>query len=122
MQRKAERVERRDSSTVERVEWRDTLREVTTITVQTNDKADTLKVTQITDRSTVSDRDRFKAQDSRVMVKADTVYVERSDSVLEKRARASPIVSALKWVFWIIVAVIGLITVIKISKVFRFFI
>ena len=41
----------RDSSAVERVEVLDTLKEVTTITIDRNDKGDTLKVVQITDRT-----------------------------------------------------------------------
>ena len=83
VERRTESVEFRDSLVVEQAEVRDTLREVTTITVQTNDRGDTLKVTQVTDRTKIRDANRFRVQDSRLTVKTDTVYVERRDSSLQ---------------------------------------
>ena len=59
--------ERRDSSAVERVEVLDTLKEVTTITIDRNDKGDTLKVVQITDRTRARNRDNVVAQKVKVM-------------------------------------------------------
>ena len=70
----------RDSSAVESVELRDTLREVTTITIDRNDKGDTLKVVQITDRTRARNRDNVVAQKVKVIERIDTVYIQK-DSV-----------------------------------------
>ena len=92
----------------------DTIMEVTTIHIQTNDAGDTLKVAQVTERDRVRDRTGFKVQDSRVVVKTDTVYIEKRDSVeirsrpLETPKKASSLVAILKWLFAIVVALIGL--------------
>ena len=61
----------------------------------------------------------------------DTVYIEHRDSVMVEEiaggvgndgsARASPFVSALKWVFWIIVSVTVFIIVLKVTRVFNLF-
>ena len=106
----------RDSSRVEKevVAVHDTIMEVTTIHIQTNDAGDTLKVAQVTERDRVRDRTGFKVQDSRVVVKTDTVYIEKRDSVeirsrpLETPKKASSLVAILKWLFAIVVALIGL--------------
>lgn len=113
----------RDSVDVKSIEVRDTLKEVTTITVQTNDKGDTLKVVQVTDRTRARNRDGIAKQMTKVVVKTDTVYVERRDSVaVESRnygameTRKSNFVTSLKWVFWIVVALAGLVLIIKIRR------
>ena len=111
------------------VELRDTLKEVTTVTVDRNDAGDTLRVTTVTDRTRASVRDRVRDVEVKIVEKIDTVYVERKDSSLQvtayglqegDKARASPFVSALKWVFWIIIAIGGLVIIFKVSKVFKF--
>ena len=111
------------------VELRDTLKEVTTVTVDRNDVGDTLRVTTVTDRTRASVRDRVRDVEVKIVEKTDTVYVERRDSSLQvtayglqegDKARASPFVSALKWVFWIIIAIGGLVIIFKVSKVFKF--
>ena len=107
------------------VELRDTLKEVTTVTVDRNDVGDTLRITTVTDRTRASVRDRVRDGEVKIVEKIDTVYVERKDSVrvqafqgssVQGVARASPVVSALKWVFWIIIAILVLIVVIKVIK------
>ena len=60
----------------------DTIREVTTITVQTNDAGDTLKVVQITDRDRARAREAVRDKEERLVVKTDTVYIEKRDSSL----------------------------------------
>ena len=100
----------------------DTLQEVTTITIQTNDRGDTLKVVQITDLTRARSRDNVVAQKVKTEIVRDTVYIERRDSVLVEKvqgssvqgSKASPVVSALKWIFWIIFAIMGLIITIKV--------
>ena len=107
------------------VEVHDTIREVTTITVATNDAGDTLKVVQVTDRERAASRDRKHDVKEKVVVKTDTVYVAVRDSVSsstfqDSRAsstRASPVVSALTWIFWIIIALTGLVVIIKIRRI-----
>ena len=75
----SETVERADSVIVEQ---RDTLREITTITIDRNDKGDTLKVVQITDLTRARSRDNVVAQRIKTEVRVDTVYVEKRDSSL----------------------------------------
>lgn len=107
------------------VELRDTLKEVTTVTVDRNDVGDTLRVTTVTDRTRASVRDRVRDVEVKIVEKTDTVYVERRDSVYVQKefqgekARASPVVSALKWVFWIIVSITVLLIVIKLFNLLK---
>ena len=77
-----ERVELRDSLSVERIVVHDTLTITKMITVRENEHGDTLRVTTVTDRDRIRDAKRFWVQDSRVMVKTDTVYVAVRDSVV----------------------------------------
>ena len=113
----------------------DTIREITTITVQTNDAGDTLKVVQITDRDRARAREAVRDKEERLVVKTDTVYIEKRDSSLRLsslgayglqedpsarsgRATVSGKLSAvskiLKWIFWIIIGLIGLIVTAKV--------
>ncbi len=113
-----ESVEKVDSV---KVEQQDTLREITTISIDRNDKGDTLKVVQVTDRERVRSRDRFKAQETKIEVRVDTVYVEKRDSVYVQNTdltnrtdkRASPL-SYLQWIFWILIGLMGLIITVKV--------
>ena len=59
-----ERVERHDSVDTERVEVYDTLKEVTTITVQVNESGDTLRQSIVTDRLHSRTRDRLQKTDN----------------------------------------------------------
>lgn len=96
----------------------DTIMEVTTIHIRTNDAGDTVRMTTVTDRDRVTDRSRNDRAMYRSMVKTDTVYVEKRDSVLiknEEKARASPFEKSLKWIFWIVIALMGLCIVFKIK-------
>lgn len=115
----------RDSSRVEQVmvAVRDTLTITKTITIRENEQGDTVRMSVVTDRDRVRDRSQLRDKSEKLIVRVDTVYVERRDSVLVKSEelrvksdRPSAFVSALKWVFWIIVAVGGLIVLIKVVK------
>ena len=122
-----EKVEKVDSVIVEQ---RDTLREVTTITIDRNDKGDTLRVTQVTDGTKIRDANRFRGQDSRLTVKTDTVYIEKRDSVFVENTngfgglttglanptneKKSGFLTYVKWIFALICAVIALIIIVKI--------
>ena len=98
---------------------------------------DTVKVERVTDR-TRETGSKFKAHGSKVEVRTevvrDTVYIERVDTVQVQEAKLqgtsgslnpkpSPLRSALplgsaknylKWIFWIIIGLIGLIVTVKI--------
>ena len=100
---RVESVEKVDSVIVEQ---RDTLREITTITIDRNDRGDTLKLVQITDLTRARSRDNVVAQKVKTEIVRDTVYIERRDSTSVSSSRfqdsgpgrASPVVSALKWI------------------------
>ena len=111
-------VEARDSVVVA---VHDTIMEVTTITIRTNEVGDTLRVAQVTDRTRARSRDAIAKQKTKVEVKTDTVFVEKRDSI-EIRSRPegggdqrqNRWAQSLRWVFWIVLGLIGLVLVIKI--------
>lgn len=104
-----------DSSRVESIVVRDTLREVTTVTVvlrqaqEPNQPDDTIRVTTVTDRTRVSDRSQLRVESSKIRVEHDTLYVMKRDSVLVERntgtglanapERKSRLVATLRWIF-----------------------
>lgn len=99
--------------------------EVITETVFCNDS---VKVERITDRVTVRERSaKTEAKKEEVRVVRDTVYVQKTDSVYVQKAlganptenRRAPWLSALKWIFAIVVAVTVLVVIIKVSRFFR---
>lgn len=110
------------------VECRDTLKEVTTVTVQLDAVGDTVKVSTVTDRTRASVRDRVRDAEVKIVERIDTVYVAVRDSTSVKEiagragndgsARSSPL-SYLKWVFWIIVSITVLLIVIKLFNLFK---
>lgn len=113
----------RDSSRVERLEVLDTLREVTTITIRENENGDTIMVKQVTERDRVKNRDRVTDNHERTVIRTDTVFIEKRDSVYVNTNLANPtngksggLVSVLRWIFWIIVALAGLVIIIKIRR------
>ena len=105
------------------VEVHDTIREVTTITVATNDAGDTLKVVQVTDRERAASRDRKHDVKEKVVVKTDTVFVERRDSVSttdftdRTEGKLTRLQKTLRLVLWIIIALAGLVVIIKIRRI-----
>ena len=108
---------------VRSVEVHDTLCEVTTITVDRNDKGDTLRQSIVTDRYRGRDAQQLKAESSKLRVEQDTVYIEKRDSVMVERhlpsafsQQTSSFSHLLKWVFWIICAIIVLILVLRFGR------
>lgn len=98
----------------------DTLREVTTITVQQNDQGDTLKLVQVTDRTRASNREGYRDREEKIVVKTDTVYIEKTDTltVSSKFISGKPesqtgLVPILKWIFGILCALIVLVITLK---------
>lgn len=101
------------------VEARDSVVERTTVTVDRKENGDTVRVCIVTDRERVSDRSRNDRAMTKNVIRRDTVYVEKRDSVLiknEEKARASPFEKSLKWIFWIIIAMMGLIVVLRFRR------
>ena len=97
----------------------DTIVETTIITVDRNEVGDTLFRSVVTDRTRARGRDHIAAYKTKTVVKTDTVFVERRDSVLVKNtneARASPFENTLKWGFFIVLAQIGLILLLRIRR------
>ena len=114
----------RDSVKVESVAVSDSVTITKTITIRENEQGDTIRMTTVTDRTRIRDRERAKDVEVKVVEKHDTVFVQKTDSVLVSNTnltngtnkRASPVVLTLKWVFWIIIALIALMIVIKVIK------
>lgn len=110
------------------IELRDTVREVTTITIRENEHGDTIKVVQSTDRERARSRDRSALQEKKVEVRVDTIYIEKE--VEKTVAAAGPgveidkegnvtktvnrVAQTIKWIFLVIVAVVIMIVVVKI--------
>ena len=106
---------------------RDTLKEVTTVTVQLNETGDTVKVSTVTDRTRASSRDRVRDVAIKVVERTDTVYVEKRDSVYVQTntgltndiKKKSGFLTYVKWIFWIIIGLIGLIVTAKVCSLRR---
>ena len=111
--------ETRDSVTIE---LRDTLKEVTTITIDRNDAGDTVRWVQITDRYRRRDASQLTDKSEKIIVETDTVYIAVRDSVVETQnngateVRKSSFVSSLKWIFWIILALTVLLVVVRLRR------
>ena len=113
----------------------DTLREVTTITIQQNEAGDTVKQSVVTDRYRGRNAEAAKVHDERLTVQRDTIYVEKRDSSLRVsslgayglREDGTPTVSGklsavskvLKWIFWILIGLMGLIITMKVCTLKR---
>lgn len=100
----------------------DTVMETKTITITKNEAGDTTFTSVVTDRERICDRAAIKDKEEKVIVRTDTVFVERRDSVevsevqdSSRASRASPFVRSLRWIVALVIAVIVLIVVIKIK-------
>lgn len=103
---------------------RDTLRETTVITVDRNEAGDTTFTSVVTDRERIRDRTAVRDREEKLVVRTDTVYIQKVDSLYVEKAvglgdndssKKSGFVSALKWIFWILVAVGVLLVIIKLG-------
>ena len=126
---RAENSEVREASVA--LEVVDTVKEVTMITVRENEAGDTVRLVQVTERERVRSRERVQDVVEKIVVRVDTVYVERRDSVVVERPSAvaagggdagkgSAVVQALKWAFWLVVAVGVVIFGLKFFRLFHF--
>ena len=111
---------------------RDTLIEVTTVTVQLNEVGDTVKTSTVTDRTRARAFDRRKDVEIRTEIVRDTVYIEKRDSSLRVTAyglqedgtptissKLSAVSKIMKWIFWILIGLIGLIVTVKVCLLKR---
>ena len=116
----------------------DTITETTTITVvlrqaqEPNELDDTVRVTQITDKTKATTRDRYHDVQEKVVVKTDTVYIERDSLRLTAYSlpgteidkdgnvtrKVNRFAQSLKWLFLTLVAIIALIIIIRL-KLFK---
>ena len=100
---------------------RDTLIEVTTVTVQLNEVGDTVKTSTVTDRTRARAFDRRKDVEVRTEIVRDTVYIEKTDSVFVKNTNLTNptnkkpgLLTYVKWIFALICAITVLIITIKV--------
>ena len=95
-----------------RLELRDTVMETKTITITKNADGDTIMQSVVCERERVRNRDRVRDNRERTVIRTDTVFVERRDSVLVKNRKnqsgSAALHSTVKWVFFIILALIAL--------------
>ena len=94
-----------------------------------------VKVVQITDRDRARNREAVRDKEERLVVKTDTVYIEKRDSSLRLSSlgayglqedgtptisgKLSAVSKILKWIFWIIIGLIGLIVTAKVCLLRR---
>ena len=96
----------------------DTLREVTTITLQQDAQGDTVKLVQITDRTRASRSEGYRDREEKIVVKTDTVYVAIDSVTVNNRpatvsSKRSTVNQTLKWLFAILCAAIVLTLTIR---------
>lgn len=107
---------------------KDTLKEVTRVTVllrQVQDPLappDTIRVSTVTDRTRARSRDAIATQRTKLEVRTDTVFIEQ-DSVIVKEVAVNgnqsgktTLHTTLKWLCAVICAVIVLVLVLKILR------
>ena len=100
---------------------RDTIREVTTVHVRTNEAGDTLFQSVVTDRERGRSRDAIAMQRTKTVVRVDTIYIEKQDSIEirsrpEAQSGGTALHKTLRWIFWIIIGLIALVITIRIVR------
>ena len=107
----------------------DTITITKTITVRENEAGDTLRLTTVTDKTKATTRDRYHDVQEKVVVKTDTVYVERDSLRLTAYSlpgteideqgnvtkKVNRFAQSLKWGFLLIIAIIALIIIIRLK-------
>lgn len=112
----------------QRDEVHDTMTITKTITIRENERGDTVRMSVVTDR----ERSKAEVRGLRAEVRSKRAEVRsQKDEVRSLKdevrglgvegaaTRTSLVVSALKWVFWIIIAIITLTLTVTITRVFR---
>ena len=104
----------------------DTITITKTITIRESESGDTLRMTTVTDKTKATTRDRYHDVQEKVVVKTDTEYVEREAEKTvavagpgteideQGNIRHQPsYIRLLKWLFFVLLAVIALILLIR---------
>ena len=101
----------------------DTLKETTTVTLRESETGDTLRITTVTNRIRASTRDRYHDAQEKLIVRTDTVYIEKqtqntvavagSSTEITPDGTIRPRGVILKWIFFILLAVIVLLIIRK---------
>ena len=91
----------------------DTIMEKVTITVDRNEAGDTVFTSIVTERDRIRNRDRVRDNHEKTVIRTDTVFVERRDSVTTTNRpntsnKASPFLIRLKWELVIVLGLIAL--------------
>ncbi len=91
----------------------DTIKEKTTITIQTNDKGDTLYRSVVTDRERWRNRQRLKVNTEKLNVTTDSTKetIQRVEKTQEKENNQPA--TTLKYILYIILAITILIIILK---------
>ena len=125
----SESVERLDSVIVA---VHDTLTITKTITIRENEHGDTIRMSVVTDRERLRSMSDVRSKTSDVIVKRDTVYIARNDSLQvtayglgggEKStvsSKLSAVSKILKWVFGILVCIIILVLCFKVKRLLTY--
>lgn len=115
----------RDSLRVEQVmvAVHDSVTITKTVTITENEQGDTLRMSVVTDRERVRDRSQLKDKSEKLIVRVDTVFIERRDSVVVRDAanishHTSAISHLLKCFWGIIIAILTLTITLTITRVF----
>ena len=124
---KSERLEVKNTDSHNSMDVKDSVKEVTTVTVQLNDVGDTVFRSVVKNRDCVRSMADVRSMKEEVRVVRDTVYVERRDSVQVLRSRfqdtcssishqTSSVSHVLRWIFGILICVIVLVIFIKVKR------
>ena len=111
----------------------DTIKEVTTITVRENEVGDTVSMTIVTDRSKASTRNRYHDVQEKIIVRTDTVYMEKEAKKMVAVAgpevdidkdgnitkHTNRVAQTLKWGFFLLLAIIALVLLIRFKRGLR---
>ena len=107
----------------QRDEVHDTLTITKTITIRENERGDTVRMSGVTERDRIRSKAEVRGLRAEVRSKRAEVRSQKDEvrglGVEGAATRTSLVVSALKWVFWIIIAIITLTITITITRVFR---
>ena len=111
---------------------RDTLREVTTITIRENEQGDTLRVSTVTDRDRLRSRENLRRVETVTVTRIDTVYIQKdSVSVEDKKiglsastdgrafGKRAGLLTYVKWITALVCAIVVLVVVIKVCLLRR---
>ena len=116
----------------------DTITITKTITIRESESGDTLRMTTVTDRERIRSMSDVRSKKADVVIKTDTVYVERDSLVVKeiphqvrneggglfgggttgRQGLIAGLTRNLRWLFFVLLAIIALIIIIRL-KLFK---